>query len=104
MRRGTYGFSSLMEAINNENKQDVVLSDIHEAVHESASYLDVGHKFIGSNPVEQDMNPNEDYMTPEEKAEIDAMLDQIQPTEDVDENVLEESLSALDECLDAHLD
>ena len=103
MSKSTYGFTALMEAVNNEAKGETVLADIHEAVSESASYLDIGADFIGDNSVEHDMDAD-DYISPEEDERLEKMLDKIEPTDDVDSEVSESEIEALDEALEAFID
>lgn len=104
MAKSTYGFSALMEAVNNSLKEDVVLDDIYNATMESASFLDIGSKFVDEDELEQDMDVDDDYISPEEDERLEKMLANIEPTDDVDSDVTESDLSSLEESLDAYLD
>lgn len=104
MARSTYGFTSLMEAVNNEAKSETVLSDIHEAVSESASFLDIGQDFIGEDELYHDMDSEDDYISPEDAEKLDRMLDKIEPTDDVDSDISEADLESLDATLESYLE
>lgn len=104
MAKTTYGFTALMEAVNNELRSNTVLSDIHEAVNESASFLDIGEDFIGKTEVEQDIDVSDDYISPEEDAKLEKMLDKIEPTGDTDDDVSEEEIASLEASLESYLE
>ena len=104
MATGTYGFSALMEAVNNELKSNTVLSDIHEAVNESASYLDIGMDFIGTSGLEHDSDVEDDFISPEEDAKLEKMLDKIEPTDEVDDDISEEEIASLEESVSTFLE
>lgn len=98
--KNMYGLSSLMEAVEASNREENTLSEIGEAVSESASFLDIGEDFIGSSEVEQDMDSEDDYVSPEEDAKLDKILDEL--IEDEGE-VSQDALESLDAAIESYI-
>lgn len=101
MRKNIYGLSALMEAVEASNKEENTLAEIGDAVTESASYLDVGEDFIGTNQVEQDLDAEDEYISPEEDEKLDKILDEL--IED-DGEVSEDALESLDAAIESYIE
>ena len=90
--KNAYGLTSLMEAINASANEDKAIEEINMAVNESGSFLELGDTFLGSDPVEVDMDGEGDELDDDEEDQINAAIDMIPDDEDDDEDeLLEES-------------
>lgn len=96
--KNAYGISALMEAIASANREDEIIDEINDAVDESASFLDIGHQFVSSDQVEQDMDVEQD-IDDEEGAELDRIIDMIDDDEDEIGDEALESVEALIESM-----
>lgn len=96
MRNNVYGLSALMEAVEASNREENTLTEISDAVIESASFLDVGEDFVGTSQVEQDMDAEEDYISPEEDEKLEKILDELTEDDEVSEDALESLDAAIE--------
>ena len=89
--KNAYGLTSLMEAIAASANEDNAIEEINMAVNESGSFLELGDRFLGSDPVEVDMDGEGDDIDDDEEDQINAAIDMIPDDEDDEDELLEES-------------
>ena len=89
--KNAYGLTSLMEAIAASANEDNAIEEINMAVNESGSFLELGDSFLGSDPVEVDMDGEGDDIDDDEEDQINAAIDMIPDDEDDEDELLEES-------------
>lgn len=90
--KNAYGLTSLMEAIAASANEDNAIKEIDEAVNESGSFLELGDSFLGSDPVENDMDGEDIEIDDDDERQINAAIDMIPDDEDDDDELLEESI------------
>lgn len=97
--KNAYGLTSLMEAINASANEDKAIEEINTGVNESGSFLELGDSFLGSNPIENDMDGDSDDVDDEDERQINAAIDMIPDDDDDDDEFLEESVdNILESC------
>lgn len=92
--KSVYGFTALMESVNSSIRESKDLEDIHYAVNESASFLDIGSKFIGEDEVSQALDVDDDDDVDSDKIEnfVDSIPESDDEISDAELKSLEESL------------
>lgn len=90
-----YGLTSLMEAIAASTREEDTINDINEGVYESASFMDLGEDYIGTDDVVRaEMELADDSTSTEDDEQLDAIIDMIPDDEDDDE-LIEESFDRI---------
>ena len=90
-----YGLTSLMEAIEASTREDDTIRNINEGVFESASLMDLGQDFIGTDDtVRTELELADDATSDEDDEQLDAIIDMI-PDDEEDEELLEESFNQI---------
>lgn len=90
-----YGLTSLMEAIEASTREDDTIRNISEGVFESASFMDLGQDFIGTDDtVRTELELADDATSDEDDEQLDAIIDMI-PDDEEDEELLEESFNQI---------